>query len=82
MSPREILPTPFTIPFWLQLVNSIMLDGKRAGVARQKVVYGAFESLKKSSAKTAEVFQQAMENVMPAGGQVPPRRRRHLSGAD
>ena len=48
-----------------KLVNSIMLDGKK-GVA-QKVVYGAFEIVENKTGKNGlEVFQQAMENVMPA----------------
>ena len=42
-----------------------MLDGKK-GVA-QKVVYGAFEIVENKSGKNGlEVFQQAMENIMPA----------------
>ena len=42
-----------------------MLDGKK-GVA-QKVVYGAFEIVENKTGKNGlEVFQQAMENIMPA----------------
>ena len=45
--------------------ESIMLDGKK-GVA-QKVVYGAFEIVENKTGKNGlEVFQQAMENIMPA----------------
>ena len=41
-----------------------MLDGKR-GVA-QKIVYGAFERVAEKSEKNAlEVFEEAMNNVMP-----------------
>jgi small subunit ribosomal protein S7 len=42
-----------------------MLDGKK-GVA-QKVVYAAFEIVETKTGKNGlEVFQQAMENIMPA----------------
>ena len=48
-----------------KLVNNIMLDGKK-GVA-QKVVYGAFEIVaEKTGKEPLEVFQQAMENIMPS----------------
>ena len=42
-----------------------MLDGKK-GVA-QKVVYAAFDQIKEKTEKDpVEVFQQALENVMPS----------------
>ena len=48
-----------------KLVNSVMLDGKK-GVA-QKVVYAAFDQIKEKTEKDpVEVFQQALENVMPS----------------
>ena len=41
-----------------------MIDGKR-GVA-QKIVYGAFDIIREKSGKEPlEVFEQAMENIMP-----------------
>jgi small subunit ribosomal protein S7 len=47
-----------------KLINSIMLDGKK-GVA-QKIVYGAFEKMEAKSGKPAvEVFEEAMNNIMP-----------------
>ncbi len=47
-----------------RLVNSIMYDGKK-GVA-QKIVYDAFEIVKEKTDKNPlEVFEQALENVMP-----------------
>ena len=47
-----------------KLVNSIMLDGKK-GVA-QKIVYGAFAKVEEKAGKPAlEVFEQAMNNIMP-----------------
>lgn len=63
---REILPDPiYNSVLVTKLVNSIMLDGKK-GVA-QKVVYGAFGIVEEKLGKNGlEVFQQAMENVMPA----------------
>ena len=63
---REVLPDPiYNSVLVTKLVNSIMLDGKK-GVA-QKVVYGAFEIVENKTGKNGlEVFQQAMENVMPA----------------
>ena len=48
-----------------KLVNSIMLDGKK-GIA-QKVVYGAFDIIENKTNKNGlEVFQEAMENIMPS----------------
>ena len=47
-----------------RLVNNIMLDGKK-GVA-QKIVYGAFEIVEEKTGRPAlEVFQEAMDNIMP-----------------
>ena len=63
---REILPDPMYGSIVVtKLVNSIMLDGKK-GVA-QKVVYGAFDLIKEKTEKEPlEVFNQAMENIMPS----------------
>ena len=63
---REVLPDPnYNSVLVTKLINSIMLDGKK-GVA-QKVVYGAFEIVENKTGKNGlEVFQQAMENIMPA----------------
>ena len=63
---REVLPEPiYNSVLVTKLVISIMLDGKK-GVA-QKGVYGAFEIVENKTGKNGlEVFQQAMENVMPA----------------
>ena len=47
-----------------RLINSVMYDGKK-GVA-QKIVYGAFDIVKEKTGKDPlEVFEQAMENIMP-----------------
>ncbi len=63
---REVLPDPiYNSVLVTKLVNSIMLDGKK-GVA-QKVVYDAFETIKEKTGKEPmEVFETAMENIMPA----------------
>ena len=47
-----------------RLINNVMYDGKK-GVA-QKIVYGAFDIIREKTGKEPlEVFEQAMENVMP-----------------
>ena len=63
---REILPDPMYGSIVVtKLVNSIMLDGKK-GVA-QKVFNGAFDLIKEKTEKEPlEVFNQAMENIMPS----------------
>ena len=63
---REVLPDPmYGSVLVTKLVNSVMLDGKK-GVA-QKVVYAAFDQIKEKTEKDpVEVFQQALENVMPS----------------
>lgn len=62
---REVLLDPvYNSEIVTRLINNIMLDGKK-GVA-QKLVYGAFEIVAEKSGKDAlEVFDQAMENIMP-----------------
>ncbi len=63
---REILPDPmYNSVLVTKLVNSVMLDGKK-GVA-QKVVYSAFDIIKdKTDKEPLDVFNQAMENIMPS----------------
>ena len=62
---RDVLADPmYNSKVVTKLVNSIMLDGKK-GVA-QKIVYGAFERVADKTGKPAiEVFEEAMNNVMP-----------------
>ena len=62
---REVLPDPmYNSVLVTKLVNSVMLDGKK-GVA-QKIVYGAFDIVAEKTGKDAlEMFQEAMDNVMP-----------------
>ena len=62
---RDVLPDPiYNSKIVTRLINNIMLDGKK-GVA-QKIVYGAFEIVGEKTGKAPlEVFEQAMENIMP-----------------
>ena len=62
---RDVLADPiYNNKVVTKLINNIMLDGKK-GVA-QKIVYGAFDIIVDKTGKDAlEVFEQAMENVMP-----------------
>ncbi|MBO4374403.1 MAG: 30S ribosomal protein S7 [Lachnospiraceae bacterium] len=63
---RDVLADPkYNDKVVTKLINSIMLDGKK-GVA-QKIVYGAFDRVEEKTGKPAvEVFETAMNNVMPA----------------
>ena len=62
---RDVLPDPlYNSKLVTRLINNIMYDGKK-GVA-QKIVYGAFEIVQDKTGKDPlEVFEQAMENIMP-----------------
>ena len=62
---REVLPDPvYGTTVVTKLINQIMLDGKR-GVA-QEVCYKAFEMIREKTGKEPnEVFQAALNNVMP-----------------
>ena len=62
---RDVLPDPmYNSKVVTKFINSIMEDGKK-GVA-QKVCYEAFETIQSKSGKDAiEVFETAMNNVMP-----------------
>lgn len=66
VSMRDVLPDPlYNSKMVTRLINNIMYDGKK-GVS-QKIVYSAFEIIKEKTGKEPlEVFQQAMENIMPA----------------
>ena len=65
VSVRDVLPDPiYHSKMVSRLINNIMYDGKK-GVA-QKIVYEAFDIIKEKTGKEPlEVFEQAMENVMP-----------------
>ena len=62
---RDVLADPvYNSKLVTRLINNVMYDGKR-GVA-QKIVYGAFDIVKeKTGDDPIEVFEKAMENVMP-----------------
>ena len=62
---RDVLADPlYNNKVVTKLINNIMLDGKK-GVA-QKIVYDAFDIIKEKTGKEPlEVFEAAMENVMP-----------------
>ena len=62
---RDVLPDPlYNSKLVTRLINSVMLDGKK-GVA-QKIVYDAFDIIaEKTGKEPLEVFDAAMENVMP-----------------
>ena len=62
---RDVLADPlYNDKVVTKLVNNIMLDGKK-GTA-QKIVYGAFATVAEKTGKDAiEVFEEAMNNVMP-----------------
>ena len=62
---RDVLPDPlYNSKLVTRLINNVMVDGKR-GVA-QTLVYGAFDIIREKSGKEPlEVFEQAMENIMP-----------------
>ena len=93
---REVLDDPiYGGKLVTKLINQVMLDGKR-GTA-QKACYGAFDIIRnKTGREPLEVFEEAMNNVMPVlevkarriGGstyQVPieirPERRQTLAGS-
>jgi small subunit ribosomal protein S7 len=62
---RDVLADPlYNSKLVTKLINNIMLDGKR-GTA-QKIVYGAFDIIAEKTGRDAlEVFQEALENIMP-----------------
>ncbi len=62
---RPVLPDPvYGSKLLTKLINQVMLDGKK-GVA-QKIVYGAMEDIATKAGKApVEVFNQAIENIMP-----------------
>ena len=62
---RDVLPDPmYNSKVVTKLINGVMLDGKK-GVA-QKICYNAFETMAQKTGRDAlEVFEEAMNNVMP-----------------
>jgi len=62
---REVLPDPiYNNIVVTKLINKVMFDGKK-GVA-QNIVYDAFNTVaEKTSRDALEVFQEALNNIMP-----------------
>ena len=62
---RDVLPDLlYNSKLVTRLINNVMIDGKK-GVA-QKIVYEAFDIIREKTGKEPlEVFEAAMENVMP-----------------
>ena len=62
---RDVLADPmYNSKIVTKLINNIMLDGKKS--TAQKIVYGAFNKVEEKAGKPAiEVFEEAMNNVMP-----------------
>ena len=64
ISKRDVLPDPlYGSKLVTKLINNIMYDGKK-GVA-QKIVYDAFAIIEAKEGNPLEVFNAALENVMP-----------------
>ena len=65
ISKRDVLPDPlYNSKLVTKLINNVMYDGKK-GVA-QKIVYDAFAIVEqKVGQNPLEVFQAALENIMP-----------------
>lgn len=63
---REVLPDPlYGNKVVTKLINNIMLDGRKGKA--QRIVYDAFEMIKeKTGEEPVDVFEKAMENIMPA----------------
>jgi small subunit ribosomal protein S7 len=61
----EVLPDPVHHSVVLtKFINQIMLDGKKS--TAEKIVYDAFDIIKEKTNKDPmEVFEEAMNNVMP-----------------
>ncbi len=62
---RDVLPDPiYNSKVVTKLINNIMLDGKKT--VAQGIVYDAFDIIKAKEGKNPlEVFEAALENVMP-----------------
>ena len=75
---RKVLPDPiYNSPIVTRLINNIMKDGKKS--LAQRILYNSFELVEKRTGRPAmEVFEQALENVIP---QIEVRARR-IGGAN
>ncbi len=62
---REVIADPmYNSVVVTKLINQLMVDGKRG--TSQRICYDAFDMIKEKTGKDAgEVFDTAMENIMP-----------------
>ena len=62
---RDVLPDAiYNSKVVTKLINAVMLDGKKG--TSEKIIYEAFDMIKEKSGKNpVEVFEAAMENIMP-----------------
>lgn len=62
---REVLPDPlYNSKLVTRTINRLMVDGKRGKAA--SILYTAFDSIREQSGQDPmEVFEQAIENIMP-----------------
>lgn len=62
---RDVLPDPlYNSKLVTRLINRLMVDGKRGTAAT--ILYKAFDIVKEQTGNDPmEVFEQAMENIMP-----------------
>ena len=63
---REVLPdAKFGDLVVTKFIHSLMYDGKKS--AAERIVYGAFDIIEgKTKSNPLQVFQQALDNVMPS----------------
>jgi small subunit ribosomal protein S7 len=63
---RDVLPDPmYNSKIVTKLINNVMLSGKKT--VAQEIVYDAFDMIKEKTGRDPlEVFQEALNNVMPA----------------
>ena len=62
---RDVLPDPvYHSKLVTRIINKVMLDGKKGGA--ETIVYDAFDIIRsKMNKDPLEVFEQALNNVMP-----------------
>ena len=78
ITPRELIPDPvYNSTMVTQVINKVMLDGKRS--TAERIVYGALAIVaEKSGREPVEVLEQAIKSVTP----VLETRSRRVGGAN
>jgi small subunit ribosomal protein S7 len=78
ITPRELIPDPvYSSTLVTQVINKVMLDGKRS--TAERIVYGALAIVaEKSGRDPVEVLEQAIKSVTP----VLETRSRRVGGAN